>query len=61
MARAQDIQLMPQNKDFSFQPPPRLQLRRQPGQNETGDPHHRSGSCHDSPKGNDQWLGLGFR
>ena len=47
-ALLQDIELMPQDRDFSFEPLARLEAVAQHADEKKGNCHHRPGSCSDS-------------
>ena len=47
-ALLQNIELMPQNQDFSFEPPARLEAVAQHADDQKGNCHHRPRSCSDS-------------
>ena len=47
-ALLQDIELMPKDQDFSFEPPARLEAVAQHADEKKGNCHHRPGSCSNS-------------
>ena len=57
-ALLQDIELMPQDQDFSFEPLARLEAVAQHADEKKGNCHHRPGSCSDSVRAATQADGV---